>query len=608
MLESALSTAHMIVTPRYSMKHFFVTIFATMIGLVLGIVLLFSLLAALGAALAPKDNLPGAMVLELDLTQELVDQSTSSEIFDIGGSSIVDITRKLDQAKADDRVSALFVRANPYGMPIAQAEEIRLALIDFQDSGKTVIAHAQGFEGPSLSNYLAISAIDNIWLQDTATFSAAGFRSETGFFGGVFEKFDAEPQFEQFKEYKTAANIYTQTGFTDAHRESTKQMLDGLFQTAVNYIALDRELELTAVTTLLENAPHSAETALEAGLVDILGHYATARKAAKEAAGIDAKFISISAYDLNPEAGAPLIALVGGQGAIMPGKSSVPSPFSPASTMGSDTLSEALTDAAENRRVKAIILRIDSPGGSAIASDQIWDAVIRAKETGKPVIISMGQYAASGGYYVAAPADKIVALDTTLTGSIGVLGGKVVIDKTAQKLGYNVEALSVGGDYTKVFSPFETWDQKTRAAFRQTMEDIYIDFTSRVAEGRGMSMAQVEEVARGRVWTGAQAKEAGLVDELGGLTRAIEIAKEASGIDANSAVNIRHYPRAKTLSEEISELLGGTVKAGQGIGQITAQINALLSDPAIGAAITAKMQADMIRTDKSLLAPLPVID
>ena len=590
------------------MKHFFITVFATIIGLILGIVLLILLLAALGAALTPKESVPNNIVLELDLTKGLADQSTHSELFDIGGNSIVDIIRKLDQAKTDERVAALFVRANPYGMPIAQAEEIRLALIDFQDSGKTVIAHAQGFEGPSLSNYLAVSAIDDIWLQDSATFSAAGFRSETGFYGGVFEKFDAQPQFEQFKEYKTAANVYTQTGFTQAHRESTQYMLDGLFGTAVNLVAIDRELEEQSVKSLFESAPHSAENALEAGLVDTLGHYAAARKAAEEAAGDDAEFISISNYDLTPTAGAPLIALVGGQGAIMPGKSASPSPFSSTTTMGSDSLSEALTEAAENTRVKAIIFRVNSPGGSAIASDQIWDAVIRAKEAGKPIIISMGQYAASGGYYVAAPADKIVALDTTLTGSIGVLGGKVVIDKTAQKLGYNVEALSVGGDYTKVFSPFETWDQKTRAAFRETMEDIYVDFTSRVATGRNLSMAEVEQVARGRVWTGAQAKEAGLVDELGGLSRAIELAKEAGGIDADSAVNIRQYPRNKTLSEEITALMGGTVKAGQGLGQISTQINTLLSDPAIGAAMVAKTQADLMQADKSLLAALPRID
>jgi protease-4 len=271
--------------------------------------------------------------------------------------------------------------------------------------------------------------------------------------------------------------------------------------------------------------------------------------------------------------------------------------------MGSDTLSDALTDAAEDDKVKAIIFRVNSPGGSAIASDQIWDAVNRAKESGKPVIISMGQYAASGGYYVAANADKIVAMPTTLTGSIGVYGGKIALGELHDKLGYNVAAISKGGEYTAAYASGESWTPELREKYRRSMEDIYTDFTGRVAEGRDLPIERVREIAKGRVWTGTQAKEIGLVDELGGFMRAIEIAKAEADIDADTKVRLKTFPKPLSTSEQIEQLLSGSVSAGGDLAALTE----LLSTPQAQALLAASKAANTSAEDRSLMADMPVI-
>ena len=237
-------------------------------------------------------------------------------------------------------------------------------------------------------------------------------------------------------------------------------------------------------------------------------------------------------------------------------------------TMGGDTLAKAFDDAAKNKNVKAIIFRVSSPGGSPAASDQIHDAVARAQEKGKPVIISMGQYAASGGYYVSANADKIVAMPATITGSIGVLGGKIALEGTFAKVGYNIDGITIGGDYAGAYSPDEPFNQSQKAAYRGQLEDIYEDFTTRVAEGREISLERVKEIAKGRVWTGAQAKDIGLVDELGGVMKAIEVAKELAEIDADAKINLKQYPRPKTTTEQLEDILGGSVKVQDDIASL----------------------------------------
>ena len=568
------------------MRQFFVTVLGTIVGIFAFFFVLFLFLVIFGAigGIAAGMKAKDSYVLSLDLRVPLRDHSGGDSLFGPSPASVVDTARALNRAKTDKLVKGLFIRANEFGMVPASAEEIRLAIEDFKTSGKFVITHAQGFEGTSIMPYHAVSASDEIWLQDTTGFAIAGIRSESEFYGGVFEKFGAKAQIEQFHEYKNAANTYTQTGYTDAHREAATSYLTSLFDNSVSQISKDRGLSTDQVKEVLMNAPHSAEDALSAKMIDKLGHVEEAREyARKKAGGKKIKFKSVKAYGPGNHYTGKTIAFIGGQGAVMTGKSSDgASPFGRGGMrMGGDTIAKAFDDAAKSKSVKAIVFRVSSPGGSPAASDQIHDAVARAKEAGKPVIISMGQYAASGGYYVSANADKIVALPATITGSIGVLGGKVALEDTFAKVGYNIDGITIGGDYAGAYSVDEPFNQNQRAAYRGQLQDIYDDFTSRVAQGRDIPLERVKEIAKGRVWTGAQAKEIGLVDELGGIMKAIEVAKEVAEIDADTKINLKRYPRAKTTSEQLEELFGGSVAMSENL----AQMSEIMNLPEVQAAI-----------------------
>ena len=568
------------------MRQFFTVVFGTVVGIFAFFFVLIALFMVIGGISGAMSSMKAkdSYVLTLDLRQGLRDHSSGASVFGSSPSSVVDTARALNRAKEDDFIKGLFIRANQFGMAPASSEEIRLAIKDFKSSGKFVITHAQGFEGTSILPYRAVSASDELWMQDTTGFAVAGLRSESEFYGGVFEKFDAQPQIEQFHEYKSAANTYMQTGYTEAHREATTSYLTSLYDGAVKQIAEDRGLSESAVKEVLMSAPHSAEVALEAKMVDKMGHVEEAREYARKKAGGDKiKFKTVKAYGPGNSYSGKTIAFIGGQGAVVTGPSSDGSnPFMGGGlTMGGDTVAKAFDDAAKNKSVKAIVFRVSSPGGSPAASDQIHDAVARAQDAGKPVIISMGQYAASGGYYVSANADKIVAMPATITGSIGVLGGKVALEDTFAKVGYNIEGITIGGDYAGAYSADEPFNQGQRAAYRGQLEDIYNDFTSRVAEGRDIPLERVKEIAKGRVWTGTQAKEIGLVDELGGIMKAIEVAKEMADIEPNAKINLKRFPRAKSTSEQLEELFGGSAQMSENLAQMTE----IMQMPEIQAAI-----------------------
>ncbi len=584
------------------MRQFFITVIGVIVGMFAFFFVLFLLLMGIGAiGAATSGDDAGDTVLTLDLRKPMQDHDSSASLFNAKPNSVITTVRALKRAKTDDDVKGVFIRAESFGMAPASAEELRLALLDFKTSGKFVIAHAQGFESPSLIPFQVVSGADEIWMQDTTGFAISGIRSESEFYGGVFEKIGAKPQFEQFHEYKNAANTYTQTGYTDAHREAVTSYLTSLYDNATAHIAEDRGLELTTLQGLLESAPHSAEDAMAAKLVDKLGHIETARAyVKKKAGGDDVTFKSIQDYGYGYSSGKDAIAFIGGQGPVVTGESSAGSLFNSAVTMGGDTLAQSIDKAVKDKSVKAIILRISTGGGSAAASDQILAAADRAQEAGKPVIVSMGQYAASGGYYAAAKADHIVALPQTITGSIGVLGGKVAFEDSFAKIGYNIDGITIGGDYAGAYSVDEPFNQSQRAAFRQQMSDIYEDFTARVAEGRNMPIERVKEIAKGRVWTGAQAKEIGLVDELGGFETALAAAKRLAEIDEDTKVKVKIFPRPKSTSEQFEELLSGSAQLQSDIEALR-EISQL---PEVQAALKARRAT---RIGNELSADIPEI-
>ncbi len=541
------------------MKQFLFTIAGVFVGLILFFIILPIILLS-SAASSSKPSTPNSAVLVLDLRNEINDLSSLSPFGALKAeNSVVEIVRKLEFAEKDSHVKGVFVRASEMGLAPAHAEEIRQALLDFKNSGKFVIAHAQGFEMPTLSNYAAISPAEQIWLQNGSDFTATGMVAETTFLGGMFEKFGIQAQFEQFHEYKNAANAYTQKDFTPAHKEATTSLLTGIYNAFLAEIAIDRKLNVETLKTALDSAPLSAQEAVELKLVDKLGMPEEAMDAALAMAGGKGKAqeLLLTEYVPNYHSG-PVIALIGGEGGIVTGPAEQ-NPFSDERIMNSDVLAKAIREASDDDNVKAIVFRVSSPGGSAIASEQIWTAVERAKAMKKPVVISMGAYAASGGYYVAAGADKIVAMPSTITGSIGVLGGKFAVNGALNKyLGANVASVEIGGPYANALSGATPFTNSQREEFRNAMARIYDQFTGKVAKGRKMPIEKVREIAKGRVWTGTQAQSLGLVDKIGGLRIAIEEAKALAKIEKNKNISLQLYPAPEDPFKALSAAFGGT--------------------------------------------------
>lgn len=557
------------------MKQFLYTIAGVFVGLILFFIIIPIIMIA-SAASSSKSITPNHAVLVLDLRQEISDQSSSSPFASLSGSpSVVQIVRKLEAAETDKKVKGLVLRAPEMGLAPAHAEEIRQAIKEFRQSGKWVIASAQGFEYPTLSNYVAVSSADEIWLQNPSDFSATGLLAETTFLGGLFEKFGIPVQFEQFHEYKNAANVYTQKDYTEAHREATTSLLTGVYNSFLAQIAVDRKIGVEPLKALLDQAPLSAKAALDGKLVDRLGMPEEAMDAALEKAGgkDTANLVDFAEY-MPEEAHGPTIALIGGEGAIVSGPDT-PSGFGGESSIVSDSMVQSIREATDDDEVKAIVLRVSSPGGSALASEQIWAAVERAKITNKPVVISMGAYAASGGYYVAANADKIVAMPSTITGSIGVLGGKFSINGALNRYtGANVSEIELGGPYVSAFSGAKPFTNSQREQFRASMARIYESFTGKVASGRKMPIARVQEIAKGRVYTGSQARELGLVDTIGGLRAAINEAKVLAKIDVKKSVTLKSFAQEEDPIEALAAMFGASAQSARA----AAVLGALVGD------------------------------
>lgn len=585
------------------MRQFLITMAGVAAGLVLFAVLVPVILISLAISAANNAGAPEAVpsqaILTLDLRRPLVDQRPATAFGSSGPPSVIDIVDALAAAADDPSVRGAFIRANEFGMRPAHAEEIHQALNAFRDSGRFVVMHAQGFEGPSALSYLAASASDEIWLQASGSFVSTGLAVQTAFFGGMLERFEAEAQFEQFEEFKGGAEAYTRSTYSEPNRQALLSLLEDLFDQAVIQAAEARGVPAETLRAHLEGAPYSAERALELGLVDRLGHVAEAREAAIDRAGENGQLIALDDYlDAagRPNARGPAIAVVQGQGPILTGQGAA-TLFRSDAIYG-DTFADAIDRAAEDDRVRAIVLRVDSPGGSPAASDQINDAVRRAQENGLPVVASFGAAAASGGYYMSANADEIIAPATAITGSIGVYGGKIVLRDTYRLIDFNVEPLSVGGDFALAYSEATPFTPEQRAAFREMMRDIYEDFIDVVATGREMTPDAVRDVAGGRVWTGAQALERGLIDGIGGYQDALRRAAVLSGLGEDEDFRVIRYPEPLSPFEQLETLFSASA---QGLETIN-QAEALLSSPEVRALLEARAAA---QGDISLRTRLP---
>ncbi len=571
------------------MKQFFITFAGVLAGLVLFFVVAPIVLITLlvGAVSRPAPN-PSQMVLSIDLREELPDQRPTNPFAALGGgAAFLDVLTKIDAARSDNAVKGIFIRANTDGMPAAQAEELRTALRAFKASGKFVVAHIQS-DGVrlSLAGYMAVASADELWLQDASDFQAMGLTSANTFLGDTLRRFHVEAQFEQREEFKNAPNEITQTGFTPAHRLATQTLMQGLYDVMTAAIAEDRGLQAPQLVAAIEATPMTADQAKTRKLVDRLGRPEDAEAAALARADHDAELVDIERYRPRAHFGAPVIAVVTGEGAIVSGPNQA-SPFGGEASMNSDAIARALLDASEDSSVKAIVFRVSSGGGSVVASDQILNALRIAKSRGKKVVVSMGEMAASGGYYIAADADEIVASATTITGSIGVFGGKIVLGPALEHYAsVHSETVSLGSPLVTMFSADAPFTPQQRQTFASLIDRTYGQFLALVAEGRHLTVAQTREVARGRVWTGKQALERRLVDRIGGFDVALQRARVLAGLQPDAAVQLRFYPAQQTPAQALEALLG----ASSDNAEAMAALRVLAADPHIAAAIEAMRQ------------------
>ncbi len=530
------------------MKTFLIAIGGAVVGTLVALLLLFFVGAAFLGSLGQPAKMPNNIVLTVDLRNSISDQAPNAGLEVLfGQEGFIDILTKLDQAATDDRVKGVFLRGSEFSVGSSRAEELRAALKTVQAEGKFVVAHSQGSFGGGPSGYRAIATADEIWVQPGSDLIASGIAFETLFLKGLMEKLSITPQIIALYEYKNSPNMYQEDDYTPAHREAMTRLAESIWEVSLTDIAEDRGITVEAAKAALESGPITSERMVELELANHEGWPESAKESIREKAGESVEFMTIASYI--PDAAkfsAPVIAIVGGQGAITTGVAES-GPFGESGGISSDTTAEAILEAARNERVEAIVFRVDSPGGSPTASDQIWNAVEIAKtEHNKPVVVSMGSVAASGGYYVSTGADWIVANRTTITGSIGIFGGKVAVSEGLARIGVNVRSITVGGEFAGAFTSADLFTESQTEALRAWLTRGYDRFLELVAEGRDMTVEEVHEVARGRVWSGEDALSNGLVDELGGLMTAVRKARELADIEPDSDVRYIMYPQSNS--------------------------------------------------------------
>jgi len=535
---------------------------------VAGLAVVLALVVVLGAAMfllflrddEPdiRDNSVLVLKVEGSLPDYVPEDPFASRFLGRDDRSLMRLLSNIKKAKNDERVGAILLEVDMTMIGWAKADEIRDTLADFRTSGKPVYAYME--YGTNKEYYLATAA-DRIYVAPIGDLFIVGLAADVMSLGGSLDKLGIKPDFYQIGKYKTAPEQYTRKEQSEASKEVLNSLLDEFFARYVSTIASTRKKSVEDVRALIDNAPLGAWEAKAAGLIDDAKYRDEVEEELKKRLGYkdSDKLRKVREWEYNRVAPESVglgqgerIAVIFASGPIGGGQSNDGSAFS-SQTTGSDTVVKAIMDARDDANIKAIILRVDSPGGTSYASDVIWHAVERAKEK-KPVVVSMSDVAASGGYYIAATASKIVAEPSTITGSIGVYAGKPVMKGFYDWLGINNE-YSLRGKQAGMFRETEPFNADERAKFEGMLRSFYYeDFLPKVAKGRGKDVEYVDSIAQGRVWTGAQAKERGLVDEFGGMDKAVEIAKSLAGIPADKGVRRVVFPAPRTF---LQQWLGG---------------------------------------------------
>ena len=522
-------------------------------GFVLAILLALAILLVVVMVQSAEPAIPSEAVLEIRLSgpvPEHIPTDFSLEFLESGTPpTLLQIRNAFKKAAKDDRIRAIVLRCGGLSVGWGKAQEIRWAIEEFKESGKPVVAFLQ--VGSSL-DYLIASAADQVFLTPEGLLDVKGLRAEVSFYKNTLQKLGVTAELFQSGKYKAGVEPWMRTSMSDEFREVLNSVLDEVYGQFLESIGSSRGKSVEELRSILDNGPFSPQQALEAGLVDGLHYEDEFFDALKERLGLEDlnrlklrqyRNVSMASLGLTGE---HEIAVVYAVGSILRGQDDT-QPFFGANILGSDSFSRTLRQVRDNDDIEAVVVRIDSPGGDAFASDQMWREMNRLSEE-KPLVISFSDAAASGGYYIAMANAPIVAYPGTMTGSIGAYYGKLNLRGLYDKIGISKEIIT-RGRFAAIDSDYRGFAPEERDKLRRELETLYRNFVQKVADARKREWDDIHQIAQGRVWTGSQAEANGLVDELGGFDRAIEMAKEAAGLEPSDRVTLVTYPPPKKLIE-----------------------------------------------------------
>lgn len=556
------------------------------IFLFIGGVLVFSFMTGfiIGLFLGGGKTLPDDMILAFNITDPIGEAERAPSLADplaASGMTVSDLVGTLDRAALDGRVRGILVSLDNAGIELAHIQEVRAAIHRFRAAGKFAYIYTSSFAdlGSGIGAYYLAAAFDKIWMQPVGMVSMTGLSLEFPFARDALDKIGANPQFLQREEYKSAMESLTSNQMSEPNREAMQSILDDLSRQIVADIAKDRGITPDVLQAQIDRGLLTGRDALKEGVIDHLDYadilVDKTREAITGATGgeeppivlIEDYFSAISQGKAGGEKANTALVRISGE--IVPGSDPEPGYAT------GDYIASGIMEAADDDTIRVIVVRVDSPGGSPSASETIRRSMVYAKEKGKKVIVSMGPMAASGGYWVAVDADRIFALPSTLTGSIGVIMGKFELSALWGKIGVNWDSLSWGKN-ARLWSMNAPMSEGERQSLDLAIDDTYELFIERVSEGRKLSPDTVRALAKGRAWTGVQAQGSGLVDALGGLDSALDYAAEQIGLSDRSKLDIRIMPEPLTPLEQFMSLLGVQVSAGYYPEKIAALFGAVL--------------------------------
>ena len=542
------------------MRQFFKFMFASMLGFVLSMFILFFLLALLVSGLVKSSadspvTVDAGSILKLELNQEIHDRASQNPFEQINLSSLRpkhqlglnEILKSIRKAKTDDNISGIYLELSVIPAGMASIEEIRQSLIEFKKSKKFIVAYSEYYTQKA---YYLASVADAIYLNPAGNMEWKGIGAQLMFFKGTLEKLEVEPQVIRHGKFKSAVEPYILDKMSPESRIQTSSFILGIWNHWLDNISIQRNIKQEELNNLANTlSVQQPEDALKYGLIDKVAYADEFETDLRKRLALTAKegipYVSLAKYIKVPGQSKERISM--DKIAIIYAEGDIESGEGEDESIGSERIVKALQEARKDAKVKAVVLRVNSPGGSALASDVIWRECLLTKQT-KPFVVSMGNYAASGGYYISCMADKIVASPTTITGSIGVFGLILNTQKLLNnKLGISIDTVN-SNKYADFSSAVRALSSDEKAVLQNSVERVYDDFISKVAAGRKLPKAAVDSIGQGRVWSGIDAKRIGLVDEFGGLERAVELAAKLAKIDKYRWYNL---PRQKDPLEQL---------------------------------------------------------